>query len=87
MAKLLTRDSFASSVATMDQLVRNMVCLVGLNIKDAVKLATINPARMQGMDTEIGILAKGMKADIVVFDNEIDIKMTIVGGDLMFHKI
>jgi N-acetylglucosamine-6-phosphate deacetylase len=87
VAKLLSRDSFASSVSTMDQLVRNMVVLVGLNVQDAVKMATVNPARMQGLDTEIGILAKGMKADIVVFDSRIGIKLTIINGEVVYQNM
>jgi N-acetylglucosamine-6-phosphate deacetylase len=87
VAKLLSRDSFASSVSTMDQLVRNMVDLVGLNVQDAVKMATANPARMQGLDTEIGILAKGMKADIVVFDSRIGIKLTIINGEVVYQNM
>jgi N-acetylglucosamine-6-phosphate deacetylase len=87
VAKLLSRDSFASSVSTMDQLVRNMVDLVGLNVQDAVKMATANPARMQGLDTEIGILAKGMKADIVVFDSRIGIKLTIINGEVVYRNM
>jgi N-acetylglucosamine-6-phosphate deacetylase len=87
VAKLLSRDSFASSVSTMDQLVRNMVDLVGLNVQDAVKMATANPARMQGLDTEIGILARGMKADIVVFDSRIGIKLTIINGEVVYQNM
>ncbi|GAH82159.1 unnamed protein product, partial [marine sediment metagenome] len=50
VAKLLTRDSFAGSVATIDRCVRNMIKLVGLSIQDAVKMATINPAKVIGLD-------------------------------------
>ena len=84
VAKLTDRSAFASSVATMDQLVRNMVKYVGLNIADAIKLVTINSARMQCPEKEIGVLAEGMKADVTVFDQEINIKMTMVDGKIKF---
>lgn len=87
VAKLTDHSAFASSVATMDQLVRNMVKFVGLNISDAVKLATINPAKMQGLDRELGVIAKGMKADLIVFDDDINIKLTIVEGKIKYSKI
>jgi N-acetylglucosamine-6-phosphate deacetylase len=83
VAKLADRSAFASSVATMDQLVRNMVKFVGLNILDAVKLATINPARLQGLKTT-GVLAEGMDADLTVFDREVNIKLTMVAGEVKF---
>lgn len=85
VAKLTERTAFAGSVATMDRLVRNMVFLVGLSIQDAVKMATINPARMQGLHKKMGVCAPGMLGDLVVFDNEISIRMTIVNGKVVFN--
>jgi N-acetylglucosamine-6-phosphate deacetylase len=86
VAKLPDRSAFASSVATMDQLVRNMVKLVGLSIPEAVKLATVNPARFQGVNETIGTIAKGKQADLVVFGKELDILMTVVGGKIVYQK-
>lgn len=86
VAKLLTRDSFASSVATMDQLVRNMVNLVGLSVQDAVKTVTFNPARILGIDTERGVLFPGLKGDVVVFDEGLKIRMTVVEGEIVYEK-
>ncbi len=86
VAKLADRSAFASSVATMNQLVRNMVNLVGLNVVDAVKLVTLNPARMQGVTFERGLIAKGLRADLTVFDDEFDILMTMVNGKIVYQK-
>jgi N-acetylglucosamine-6-phosphate deacetylase len=86
VAKLADRSAFASSVATMDQLVRNMVKLVGLNILEAVKLVTFNPARFQGLDHKLGILAKGKEADLVIFDRDLNIQATFVNGALVYKK-
>lgn len=85
VAKLLDRQAFAGSVATMDKLVRNMVRLVGLSIMDAVKLATVNPARMQRVDHECGHIGVGMKADIVVFDDDVNIGLTMVEGRIVYR--
>jgi N-acetylglucosamine-6-phosphate deacetylase len=87
VGKLIDRLSFASSVATMDQLVRNMIEFVDLNVRQAVKLVTYNPAKMQGLDDKIGILAKGKKADITVFDNNINIKLTLVDGKILYKSL
>ncbi|HHU83252.1 MAG TPA: amidohydrolase family protein, partial [Firmicutes bacterium] len=48
-----------------------------------VKLATFNPARMQGLKTT-GVLAEGMDADLTVFDREVNIKLTMVAGEVKF---
>lgn len=84
VAKLSDRSAFASSVATMDQLLRVAVKHIGLSIPEAVKLITLNPARMQKLDHERGMLAKGMKADITVFNDDLRIQMTIVEGKICY---
>jgi len=87
VAKLTDRSAFASSVSTMDRLVRNMVKLVDLNIRQAVQLVTYNPAKIQRLEDKIGILAENKKADITVFDTNIDIKMTIVDGKILYESL
>ncbi len=87
VAKLTDRSSFASSVSTMDRLVRNMVKYVGFNVRQAVKLVTYNPAKIQGLDNDIGVLAENKIADITVFDDNINIKMTIVDGEIIYENL
>lgn len=86
VAKLPDRSAFASSVTTMSQMIRNMVQLVGIQVNEAVQLATANPARMQGLDHQIGRIARGMEADLVVFDDDIDIMLTMVGGRVIYRR-
>ncbi|HBT17205.1 MAG TPA: hypothetical protein DEB05_09655 [Firmicutes bacterium] len=86
VAKLSDRSAFASSVATMDRMIRNMVEFVGLNLPEAVRLATINPARMQKLDHQVGVIAKGMKADLTVFNTEVDILLTMVDGQVVYKN-
>ncbi|MBA7562119.1 N-acetylglucosamine-6-phosphate deacetylase [Candidatus Atribacteria bacterium 1244-E10-H5-B2] len=86
VAKLLTRDAFAGSVATMNRCVKNIVKFVGLSIQDAVKMATINPAKVIGVDDKKGSLTKGKDADIVVLDEDVNVVMTVVGGRIVYEK-
>lgn len=86
VAKLVDRSAFASSVATMNQMVRNMTELIGLSLQDAIKLVTLNPALMQKVDGDIGIITKGKHADLVVFDDSIEIAMTIIDGKIVYQK-
>ena len=56
VAKLKRSNCFCRQCGDDGSIVRNMVKYVGLSISDAVKLATINPARMQrGLNQEIGL--------------------------------
>lgn len=86
VAKLADRSAFAGSVATMNMLVRNLVNLVGLPLTEAVKMATWTPARILGISHERGLLAPGMKADLVVFEKNLDVHMTIVEGKIVYKN-
>lgn len=84
VAKLADGSALAGSVATMDQAIRTAVEQAGLSITDAVKMATLVPARIHGLDRECGMLSPGLKGDVVLFDAEIRILATIVEGELVY---
>lgn len=86
VAKLLDRTAFAGSVATTDRLVRTMISLAGVNVTDAVRMMTATPASIIGINSRKGAIAPGMDADIVMFDENINIQMTIVGGRSVYKK-
>ena len=52
----------------------------------AVRMATISPARMMGLDKVTGSLEVGKDADIVVFDPDVNILETIVKGTTVYQK-
>ena len=85
VAKLADRSAFAGSVATMNKVVRNLVRLANVPPLDAVKMATWTPARIIGMSHERGLLAPGMKADLVAFDKDFNVRMTIVEGNVVYQ--
>lgn len=86
VAKLLDRSSFAGSVATADRLVRTMIHIAGSSMSDAVRMITENPARIMGISDRKGSLVVGMDADVVIFDDNINIKNTIIGGRIVYQK-
>lgn len=79
VCKLRDRSAFAGSIATADVLVRVMVKEVGVDIVDAVKMITKVPAKILGLNSK-GTLAKGMDADIVVFDEDVIISDVFIMG-------
>lgn len=87
VAKLMNRKSFAGSVATADRLVRNMIKLADVPLQQAVKMMTYNPAKIMGVEKSKGSIAVGKDADIIVFDQEINIKMVMVGGKIHIDKL
>jgi N-acetylglucosamine-6-phosphate deacetylase len=74
------RKALCSSVARMNQLVRNMVEKVDVSLVEAVQMATLNPARALGLEDKIGALALGTQGDLVVLDDALEVAMTFVGG-------
>jgi len=86
VAKLPDRTSFAGSVATADRLVRSMIQLADVNIIDAICMMTHTPARILKMEDTIGSIAKGQLADIVIFDESINIIKTIIGGKVVYDR-
>lgn len=85
VAKLPDRSSFAGSVATADRLVRNMITMAGVPLTDAVRMMTATPARIMGTGDRKGSLIAGKDADIVIFDEDIIIRTTIVNGKVIYH--
>ena len=79
---LLDESAFAGSIATTDCLVRFCVKDVGIDICNAVKMITINPAKVMGLENK-GKIKSGFDADIVIFDEDINVKNVIVGGKLI----
>ena len=86
VAKLPDRSSFAGSVATADRLVRMMVSRADVPLIDAIKMITTTPARILEISNKKGALAAGKDADIVIFDSNINIQMTIIKGRIVYKR-
>lgn len=86
VAKLPDRTSFAGSVATTDRLVRTMVKQADIPLVEAVRMATATPARILGIDDRKGSLIEGKDADILIFDDDIQIQKTIIKGNIIYEK-
>lgn len=83
VAKLPDRSLFAASVATADRLVRTMIKMADVPLIDAVRMITTTPARIMKVSDKKGSLATGKDADILIFDEEINIKMTMIKGTVV----
>ena len=68
----LEDGTLAGSVSNLHQEVKNLVSF-GIPFPQAVKAATLIPARAIGLDQEIGSIAPGKKADLVVLDQQLEI--------------
>ena len=80
------RRSFGGSVCTADRLVRTMVDQVGVPLSEAVEMLTLTPARTLGVDRAKGSIAVGKDADLVLFDDEIRMRMVMVMGSIWIDQ-
>ena len=80
VCKLKDRSAFAGSVATADCLIRTLVNECGFAVPTAVKMLTEIPAKI--LDVPKGKLEKGYDADVVVFDEKINIIDVFVDGKI-----
>jgi len=84
VAKLPDRSSFAGSVATADRLVRTMTKMADVPLAEAIQMITATPARIMGIADKKGSLTVGKDADIVIFDRDITVLKTIIGGKTVY---
>lgn len=81
VAKMPDRSSFAGSIALADRLVRTMINIGEVPLVDAIKMITATPARIMKLSDKIGSLKKGMDADILIFNQDIEMQSIIIKGN------
>lgn len=86
VSMMMHRRSYGGSVCTTDRCVRTMVKLAGVKMEDAVRMMSLNPARVIGAKNK-GIISPGMDADICIFDDNIEIKSVMVGGNITVDRL
>jgi N-acetylglucosamine-6-phosphate deacetylase len=81
----LADGTLAGSILTLDRAVRNAAVWSRLGAEAALRMATEVPARALGLSTG-GALAVGAPADLVLFDDELQVVATYVGGALAWER-
>jgi N-acetylglucosamine-6-phosphate deacetylase len=79
IARLARNGAIAGSTLTLDAAVRRCVRL-GLSIVDTARMASSTPARVLGMADEVGRIAVGHRADLVVLDGNLDVVRVMRSG-------
>ncbi|MBN1316549.1 MAG: N-acetylglucosamine-6-phosphate deacetylase [Anaerolineales bacterium] len=84
VAMLADRSAFAASITPLDKALHIAIESLDLSVEQATSLVTKNPARIFGIETSKGTIEPGKDADLVVFDRNIRIWMTIIGGKIVY---
>ncbi|WP_434564579.1 N-acetylglucosamine-6-phosphate deacetylase [Thermoanaerobacterium thermosaccharolyticum] len=85
-AARLKSGVLAGSTLTLDKAVKNILTNTDLSLYESVALASYNSAKVIGVQDRKGLIKEGYDADIIIFDDDIDIKKTIVGGKIVYEK-
>jgi N-acetylglucosamine-6-phosphate deacetylase len=73
-------QGLASSAQGMDYMVRTFIALTGRPAWEAVRMASLTPARIVGWEREIGSLEKGKRADVLVLDRQLHVRRVFIEG-------
>jgi len=68
VAVTMDRTAFAGSISSVAQCVQHVVQVVGIPLVDALRMATETPARIIGAGNQVGRLAPGLAADLLILD-------------------
>lgn len=77
---LLDRTAFAGSTTLLSQMLPILVQQVGIPLVEAVRMVSLTPARVVGLQEKVGSLASGKAADIVLFDQNFGVAQAFVAG-------
>lgn len=80
------RGSIAGSVITMLDAVKMMLKL-GFTEAEVSKMASLNPARLLGIEKDYGSIEVGKRADLVALDADGNVKLTIIGGKIAYNAL
>jgi len=82
----LEDGTIAGSVLRINKGVWNVYTNSDIPLYECVNCASLNPATVLGLEKSKGSLEAGKDADIIITDNEFEIKKTIIAGDVKYES-
>ncbi|WP_245831842.1 N-acetylglucosamine-6-phosphate deacetylase [Oceanobacillus senegalensis] len=82
---VLEDETLAGSILKMDDGARQMLQLDGVEIKNIIEMTAMNPAKQIGVYDRKGSISVGKDADILLVDDELNIKYTFCRGIIAYE--
>jgi N-acetylglucosamine-6-phosphate deacetylase len=79
-------QALASGVMGMDHCLRTFHHLTAYPLPEVVRMATLTPARIAGRDADLGSIAPGKRADLVVLDSKLNVQKVFMSGHLAWDR-
>ena len=83
VCKLSDRSALAGSIATMDRLIRTMVHQAEIPLRDALRMISESPAKIMKVYDRKGSLEKGKDADMMILDEDLNLRGVWAMGKLV----
>lgn len=77
---MLDRSAFAGSTTLLNQMAPILTNVVGIPLVEAIRMVSLTPARVIGVDDRKGSLEAGKDADLVIFEDDFSAWRTMIGG-------
>lgn len=84
-AAYLPGDTLAGSTLTMERALKNFIAAANAPLEIVWPATSRNAARQLGLADRKGALAPGMDADLVLLDDALNVRLTVVGGEVVFQ--
>ena len=87
VCKLADHSALAGSIATMDRLIRTCVQKANIPLADACRMASETPAKIMGVFDRKGSLEDGKDADIMMFDENLNLTYVMQMGREVVNEL
>ena len=84
VGKLLDHKAFAGSTTLLNRMVAILIEQVGVPLVEAVRMASLTPARVVGFAGRKGSLEPGKDADVAIFEDDFAVWRTMIAGRWVF---
>ncbi len=86
VAKMMDHTGFAGSVATGETVIKTLRNIVGLELHEVFRIASLQPAKLISIDGKTGSIKEGKEADLIVLDKSLDVQRVFVSGKERYRR-
>ena len=86
VAMVADRSCYAGSVQSIDLMIKNLVRDAGIPLVDAVRMASLTPAEILGIDHDCGSIETGKRADLCIMDENLQVCKTVIEGHVVYER-
>ena len=83
----LENGALAGSILTLNKAIKNIYDNTDYPLYEIVKMASYNGAKYCRVNDRKGQIKENFDADLTIFDENIDVKMTIIGGKVVYNNL